>query len=74
MRQNAQPALMDLRLDVSYLIEGALKHISTSISYSSNGDTLRKMIFGEACQELTPHYREIVLLKVRTSIPFSLSD
>ena len=65
---------MDLRLDISYLIEGAPKHISTSVPYNSNGDTLREVIFDRACRELTPHHTDIVLLKVRTSIPFLLSD
>ena len=61
-------------IDVSYLIQGAPKHISTSVPYNSNGDTLREVIFNRACRELTPCHEDIVLLKVRTSIPFPPSD
>ena len=61
-------------IDVSYLIQGAQKHVSTSVPYNSNGDTLREVIFNRACRELTPCHEDIVLLKVRTSIPFPPSD
>ena len=62
----------DNLVDISYLIEGAQGGLTTSISYNSNGDDLRKIIFEEECRELVSRHRDLIIFKVRTAIPFPL--
>lgn len=65
--------MVDGNVEVSYLIEGAQEHLSTSISNNSDGDDLRKLIFDEECRQLASRYRDLTILKVRT-FSFALSD
>ena len=57
-------------VDISYLIEGTQEQLLASISYNSNGDDLRKIIFDEECRELVSRYRDLQIFKVRTTVPY----
>lgn len=61
-------------VDISYLIEGTQEQLLASISYNSNGDDLRKIIFDEECRELVSRYRDLQIFKVRTYRSISLSN
>jgi hypothetical protein len=60
-------------VDISFLIEG-IQQLSTSISYNSNAGKLRERIYAKACRELVYDYEDLTLLKVRTTVPFQLSN
>lgn len=60
-------------VDISFLIEGA-QQLSTSISYNSDGGKLRERIYARACRELVYNYEDLTILKVRTTVPFQLSN
>jgi hypothetical protein len=64
----------DNLVDISFLIEGTHEQLSTSISYNSNGGKLRERIYAKACRELVYDYEDLTILKVRTTVPFQLSN